>query len=352
MMGNEILLSVLEDFGLKNISSIEKFGNGLINYSWKINTDSNSFFLQKLNTEVFPNPEDIATNLQLIGDYLSSKQPDYLFVHPIRTSKGRNFVKTGDKDIFRIFPFINDSHSIDVAETADQAYEAARQFGMFTKKLADFPAERLTSTLPEFHNLIHRYSQFRQALRGATKDRLRSANELVQRIYEHVDIISTYEKNQSATALPTRVMHHDTKINNVLFNTNEKGICVVDMDTVMPGYFISDFGDMMRTYLSPSSEDDEDFEKIGIRNEFFQGIAEGYLEQMSSVLNNNEKEMLIYSGFFMTYMQGVRFLTDYLNNDAYYKTSYEGHNLVRAENQMTLLRRLVGKKNELKRLVG
>ena len=174
---------------------------------------------------------------------------------------------------------------------------------------------------------------------------------MINKIFDHSGIISTYEKILSTPLFQKRVMHHDTKISNVLFDASDKGICVVDMDTVMPGYFISDFGDMMRTYLSPSSEDEEDFEKIEVRNDFFKAITEGYLEQMSGVLNSTEKEMIFYSGLFMCYMQSIRFLTDHLNNDIYYRASHEQHNLLRASNQMRLLTRLLEKEKDLRRLI-
>ena len=148
-----------------------------------------------------------------------------------------------------------------------------------------------------------------------------------------------------------RVTHDDTKISNVLFNEDGKGICVIDLDTVMPGYFISDVGDMMRTYLSPVSEEEKDFDKIDVREDYFKAIAQGYLAEMADELSSAELKHFVYSGLFLTYMQALRFLTDYFNNDTYYGSSYEGHNYVRAKNQVILLQRLLQKKDQLDEIV-
>jgi hypothetical protein len=351
MVEESNLPELLEEFGIKNVQSIEPYGNGLINSSWKVTANETVVFLQRINEKVFPDPGAIATNLQLLGDSLSINHPDYLFVVPIQTRKGKPFLHVNDREYYRLFPFIKDSRSFDIVETENQAYEAARQFGMFTKKLALFPYEKLKVVLPDFHNLLFRHRQFTQAISSASGQRLKEASGIIKDIRENADIVSIFEKILTAPAFLKRVTHHDTKISNVLFDRNDKGICVVDLDTVMPGYFISDFGDMMRTYLSPSGEEDNDFQKIIVRNDFFKAIVEGYLEQMSAMLNSTERDMLIYSGLFMSYMQSMRFLTDYLMDDVYYGSSYEQHNLVRASNQMRLFTRLLEKRNDLKRLI-
>jgi Ser/Thr protein kinase RdoA (MazF antagonist) len=162
--------------------------------------------------------------------------------------------------------------------------------------------------------------------------------------------VKTFQAIQSSELFKIRVTHHDTKISNVLFDQYDKGICVIDLDTVMPGYFISDVGDMLRTYLSPVSEEEKDFSKIQARDEYFTAIVEGYLSYMSIDLNAEELRHFVYSGMFMIYMQAIRFLTDHLNNDVYYGAAYEGHNFIRAKNQITLLTRLKEKEacfNEL-----
>ncbi len=246
-----------------------------------------------------------------------------------------------EEGYFRLFPFVKKSHTIDVVHTTDQAYEAARQFGRFTKLLANFPSDKLKITMPDFHNLTLRYQQFLTALKTGNKERIAECTELIQSIMDMVDIVHQFDRLKLNPDFKIRVTHHDTKISNVLFDENDKGLCVIDLDTVMPGYFISDVGDMLRTYLSPVSEEEKDFNKIEIRDDYFKAIAAGYLSEMQDELTETEKKHFIYAGKFMIYMQAIRFLADYIYDDIYYGSKYPGHNLVRANNQIVLLQKLI-----------
>jgi len=234
-----------------------------------------------------------------------------------------------------MFPFVPNSHTLNVPEKPQQAYEAAAQFGRFTRYLSGLDVTALQITLPDFHNLPLRYRQFDKALKTGNQERVAEAATLIALVKAHESILHTYASVKSGFV--TRVTHHDTKISNVLFDEQDKGLCVIDLDTVMPGYFISDVGDMMRTYLSPVSEEEQDFTKIMIRPEFYKAIVSGYLSEMGELLNETEKQHIHFAGEFMIYMQAIRFLTDHLNNDQYYGETYPGHNLVRAGNQLTLL---------------
>jgi len=206
--------------------------------------------------------------------------------------------------------------------------------------LSGLDAAQLKITLVDFHNLPLRYQQFETASETGNAERIAQSKNLIARIKQNKRIIDEYKICKEK--FKVRVAHHDTKISNVLFDENEKGLCVIDLDTVMPGYFISDVGDMMRTYLCPVSEEEKDFSKIIIRKEFYDAIVDGYLSEMGAELTDIEKQYFKYAGEFMIYMQAIRFLTDYLNNDIYYGAKYEGHNFVRAGNQITLLQRLQG----------
>jgi Ser/Thr protein kinase RdoA (MazF antagonist) len=238
-------------------------------------------------------------------------------------------------------PFAENSITCDVVQTSAQAYEAAKQFGRFTRLLSDFDAKQLKVTIPQFHDLELRYRQFGDALSNGDKERIREAKEIIVALQEQKKIVDEYKSVIHNPQFKLRVTHHDTKISNVLFDQNNRGLCVIDLDTVMPGYFISDVGDMMRTYLSPVSEEENDFDKILVRSEFYKAIVEGYSDEMKDELTKVEKNYFLFAGKFMIYMQALRFLTDYFNNDVYYGAKYEGHNLVRAKNQATLLQRLV-----------
>jgi len=232
-----------------------------------------------------------------------------------------------------------------------QAYEAAKQFGRFTKLLCHFPCEQLHITLPDFHNLSLRYQQFEKAIAEGNTARIKEAAATIEFLKNNRSIVDTSERIQKNPAFKKRVTHHDTKISNVLFDDNDQGLCVIDLDTVMPGYFISDVGDMLRTYLSPVSEEETDFSKIKIRSDYFKAIAKGYLEEMKGELSKEEQAHFVYAGKFMIYMQALRFLTDYLNNDVYYGSKYEGHNFMRAKNQVVLLEKLMEKEEALIRMI-
>jgi Ser/Thr protein kinase RdoA (MazF antagonist) len=332
---------VLEAFSIKDDPmTITPIYQGLINSTWKVEAPNHAYIVQKVNAYVFKQPEDIAYNLQAIADYLELKHADYLFTSPVKAPDGNAMIKLDENEYYRVFPFIKNSHSIDIVTTAEEAYEAARQFAGFTAKLADFDANQLRITIPSFHDLTLRYQQFEEALKNGSAARISEAEATIQSLKEFSYIADEYEKIKKNADFKIRVTHHDTKISNVLFDHEGKGLCVIDLDTVMPGYFISDLGDMMRTYLSPVSEEEKDYAKIEIREKVYEAIIDGYLSEMSGELTPTEKEYIPYAGKFMIYMQSLRFITDYLNNDAYYGAAYPGHNFIRGKNQLSLLQRL------------
>lgn len=347
-----MLQSVLNAFGLtENINNAVPFGSGLINHTWKIKDKGNSFILQRINQKIFKKPDAIAFNVNITASYLHDLYPDYLFVMPVKSVHNEDIFFDGENGYFRLSHFVEGSHTIDVVKEPGQAFEAANQFGLFTKLLAGFDANQLKITLPDFHNLTLRYEQFEQALLNGNSKRIQEAEKLIQHIVANKSIADVFEKIKVNPQFKQRVTHHDTKISNVLFDENNKGLCVIDLDTLMPGYFISDVGDMLRTYLSPVSEEEKDFSTIEIREDYFVAIAEGYLGQLKDVLSEEEKSHFVYAGKFMIYMQALRFLTDYLNDDLYYGSKYEGHNFVRAGNQLTLLQKLIDKEDKLQQLV-
>jgi len=341
---------VLSQYDLSSEVKIEPFGTGLINHTWLVIDKGKRFILQKINRNVFKVPVNIAHNIELIDNYLKEHHPDYFFVAPVRTGSGTSMVHWGE-EYYRLFPFVENSLVYEVVQSPKQAFEAARQFGLFTTVLSRLPTEQLKITLPGFHNLSERWRQFEDASKNGSPGRIRTAAMEIDSARKNAFIVDTYEKLKSSKVLKTRVTHHDTKISNILFDPQDKGICVIDLDTVMPGFFISDVGDMLRTYLSPVSEEERDLSKIEVREEYFTAIVEGYVSCMAAELTEVELRHFVYAGMFMIYMQALRFLTDYLNNDKYYGARYEGHNLARAQNQMKLLERLQGKESLLNQQV-
>ncbi len=347
-----MLTSILAAFEpLKKTESTLSFGSGLINRTWKIETGSGSFILQRINQNVFKHPEHIANNIEMLGNYLQEFDPSYFFVKPVPTIDRKQLFKDEELGYFRLFPFVHGSYTRGSVNSILQASEAAAQFGKFTKLLNNFNANKLHITIPDFHNLGLRYQELITSIESAPAERLTVAHDLVEYLVKQHSIVDTYEKILISPSFQIRVMHHDTKISNVLFDENDKGLCVIDLDTVMPGYFISDLGDMIRTYLSPADEEEKDFSKINIRDDYFIAIIKGYLAELGEVLTKEEKTHLVYAGKFMIYMQALRFLSDYLNNDIYYGQKYEGQNLIRAENQATLLQRLIEKEAEYQQLL-
>jgi Ser/Thr protein kinase RdoA (MazF antagonist) len=340
--------SVLAEYGLQGGEmKVEKIGTGLINHTWKVSVHDQAYILQRINQDVFSSPADIAYNVKLISDYLQLHHPEYNFIAPLSSQQGRSLIYREGEGYFRLFPFVNGSHSKDTVETASQAYEAARQFGRFTRLLSGMDVSRLRITIPSFHDLEYRYEEFLTALEQGNPARIKETNELSQMLIQQAGIVKEYKRIKVDPSFKLRVTHHDTKISNVLFDAGGKGICIIDLDTLMPGYFISDIGDMMRTYLSPVNEEGKNTDDIFIRENFYHAIVEGYHEEMKGELTSSEKDHFYYAALFMTYMQALRFLTDYLNNDRYYVPVYASQNLVRAKNQSVLLERLLEKKDVL-----
>jgi Ser/Thr protein kinase RdoA (MazF antagonist) len=349
--------TILAQFGLGEgmTHSIAPLGKGLINNTWKITLGnpsedsaiSSSYVIQKINQDVFKNPRTIDANLSLVGAHLKKKHPDYYLPLPLPATNGESLLAIPGDDpsdsaigYYRLMPFVSGAVTIEVVATPGQAYEAALQFGRFTRRLHTLDIRNLHPTIPLFHDLGLRYRQFNDAMESGNQVRVHECAELIAKLIDLSQIVEEYEKLQQDPGAVLRATHHGTKISNVLFDGAGKGLCVIDLDTVMPGYFISDLGDMIRTYICPVSEEEADTTKIGIRPDFYQALIQGYSDEMGDELTDMEKEHFKFAGLFMTYMQALRFLTDYLLNDIYYGAKYPRHNLVRATNQCTLLERL------------
>lgn len=352
-MDNEIE-NVLAEYGFDGTSCKSKaFGTGHINSTFLISDQDNNkeYVLQSINQTVFKEPQIIADNMRLVADYLKDNYPSYLFVGSIKTLKGDEMAVVNG-NYWRLTEFIENSMSFETLTDPEQAYEAAVQFGRLSKLLDGFDASSLKASIPGFHDLNLRYEQFKEALSNTTEALKQNAAEEIEKALNYSFIVDYFNSYKSSPDFPDRVMHHDTKINNMLFDKDsEKGICVIDLDTLMPGKFISDLGDMMRTYLCAYSENEPDTDKIFIRTEYFEAIVKGYLSEMGSILSDTEKNMILFSGKYLIYMQAIRFLTDYLNGNVYYRTSYPEHNLIRTRNQLKLLSEFFNKEKLLQSTV-
>ncbi|MEY3368909.1 MAG: hypothetical protein RI973_2064 [Bacteroidota bacterium] len=318
----------------------QPFGSGHINDTFRLDVRSEEgsrpWLLQRLNHQVFRQPDVVMENIRLVGEYLSA-QPAYplLVLSPVPTLDGRLLHRDDAGNYWRVFPFFENTISFDRVETPEQAFEAARAFGCFSRALNGMDASRLRPTIPGFHDGLRRLAYFREVLERALPERLSEAGEEVAGILAESSIFEEVDQLR----LPLRAIHHDTKINNVLFDaTTRKAVCVIDLDTVMPGIILSDFGDMMRTFTNAAGEDEQDLSKVFMQEDVYQALSEGFLSEMADLLTPAEREQLPRGGLWLTLMQAVRFLADYLEGDVYYKTAYAGHNLVRTRNQLALFR--------------
>ncbi|MEY4628542.1 MAG: hypothetical protein RLZZ595_868, partial [Bacteroidota bacterium] len=297
---------------------ISLFGNGLIHQTYLLSENgSPAYMLQEINTAVFKQPKAIENNLERLASFLKEKEIPQFFPLPFKTLSGRSHLDIDGK-VIRLTAFVPGSHSMDSCVYPEQAYAAAFQFGKFTAAFEGLDVTQLQPTIPDFHNLSFRWKQFEDALANGDKTRIQYADKQIKYLFENKHIVDRYEYISASPMFSQRVTHHDTKINNVLFGEKGEGLCVIDLDTVMRGLSISDLGDMFRTYLSPGTEEDTDLEKVFVRKDFYTAIVEGYLEKMAICLSEDERNAIPYSGEFLIYMQALRFLTDFLNNDVYY----------------------------------
>jgi thiamine kinase-like enzyme len=328
---------------------LTRAGSGHINETYIAKGNQQSWIVQKLNHRVFTQPEAIEQNIQICQAYLQEKDPNYLFLPPIRNKKSCCTTKIADS-YWRIFPFISEGIAFDTLNDTKQAYEAAKKFGELSRLLDGIALHNFKETIPAFHDLSLRFKQFEQALTKAPKQLKEAANEAITLALAHQDIVLTFEKLKKT--LPLRIQHHDTKISNVLLHKdNYAGVCVIDLDTLMPGYFLSDLGDMMRTYLCAYDENEADLSKISIREEYFKALMRGYLSEMVEVLSSEEKAEILFAGKFILYMQALRFLSDFLQGNTYFPISYPEQNLIRSLNQFKLLSSIVEKEKNLEQII-
>ena len=324
-------------------SSVKCWGSGHINDTYKVESDNGTFILQRINHHIFKDVEGMNRNIVMAMEHLNKSQKESgenrfteIRLYPTKENSYHHVDEEGK--YWRVMNFIKDSLSVDVVESAEQAYEAAKAYAYFQRHLATLPTEGFIETIPDFHSLSWRLKQYDEALKKDAVKRAQSCKDELDFVEQHRHFAHKLEALLESGNIPIRITHNDTKINNVLFsNTTGKGIAVVDLDTVMPGTVLYDFGDMMRTFLSPAAEDEPDLTKVIFRQEIFEALHKGYTEELGDILTDAEKEHLRFGGKIMTFIIGLRFLTDHLNGDTYYKVTREGHNLDRCRTQFRLL---------------
>lgn len=326
----------------KDSFNITPSGNGLINQSFKVTyPKGKNIFVQQINTNVFNTPNYIQENYFLLSQHLQKVDIHSLMPLPVYPkNKALLYVDQAGRS-WRALEYIPNTCSLPIATNSKQVYVVAETFARFTASFHHFDTTLLKETIPNFHNLDYRYTEFEQALKNGSSIRKEKAAELINELQQRISYKSFYVFITGSNDFPKRVMHHDAKIANVLFAVDSgEVICPVDFDTTMPGYFFSDLGDMIRSMTCSHNEASTVFSEIQIIKDYYKAIIDGYTAAMNHLLTDAEKKHTHCAGLMMIYMQALRFLTDYLNGDTYYKTSYPEQNFDRAYNQLTLLKKL------------
>lgn len=326
----------------KGTPSILQLGEGLIHRTYKISfTQSPAIVLQCINQTSFSQPENIINNYRLIQDHLQ-QHSNLQIPRLLQTHHNKYYWIDPEENFWRATSFMENSYARSLPENAMEVYAAAQCFASFTQALSGIDTDKFETIIPNFHNLAFRYHQFEEAILSSTVKRLLKATHIISEIRNRIALVEFYlEVEKNPTAYPTRIMHHDCKISNVLFNSNTQSvICPVDLDTVMPGKYFSDMGDMIRTMSCTLEENSNAWELIDVKPDYYQAIVKGYTEGMGNALTPEERKHIHLPGKMLTYMQCIRFVTDFLNNDIYYKTNYPEQNLNRALNQLILLEKL------------
>ena len=335
---------------------VKPLGAGHINDSFKVSANGKEYVLQRVNHAIFKNVPELQNNILRVTTHIRQKleekgttEIDRKVLTLIPAIDGKLYYKDDSGDYWRLMDFVADSKSYD-SINPELAFRAGLAFGDFQKMLADLPEGPLFETIPHFHNMESRLEAFRESVKADAAGRVSKVGDMIKEIESRADEFCIAERLHRDGKLPKRTNHCDTKVNNILFDENDNVLCVVDLDTVMPGYVLSDFGDFIRTGANTGAEDDKNLDNISVDLDIFEGYAKGYL-QKATFLNDTELENLAFGAKLLTYMQTVRFFTDYLNGDTYFKTGYPEHNMVRTEAQFKLLQSMEENFDKMKQII-
>ena len=347
------LTSVLNNFNFQ--FEAKEYGNGHINRTYVVEP---KYILQKINTDIFKDPDGLMENIVSVTEFLKDKiiadggNPLKETLTVIPTKDGKNYYRDADGSCYRCYEFILDSLTLETADSANDLYEAAKGFASFQKRLADFPADKLHETIVDFHNTPVRFKALEDAIKNDSKGRAKDVQEEINFALAQKDWISCIVDGLADGSIPLRVTHNDTKINNIMFDINtRKAMCVIDLDTVMPGSMLYDFGDALRIGAATGAEDETDLDKIWFNLEYFEAFVKGFAEELKGNLTKRETELLATSAMLLTYECGIRFLADYLNGDTYFRIHREHHNLDRCRTQFKLVKDMQDKKASMEDIV-
>lgn len=340
---NNIIKAVNTFLPDEKILSCENLGNGHINSTFLVTTDKDQYSLQIINTNIFKDVDGLMSNLQKVTHHIRKKaktegdDPQRATLRFLPAPDGKRYLLIGEK-AYRMYKYIDHAITIEKMENPEHFYSAGVAFGNFAQILSDFDASELVETIKNFHNTVSRFGDFEKAISDNLSNRLDEVEKEVEFIKARREFMSMFVDRLENGTLPLRVTHNDTKINNVLFD-EETGApaAVIDLDTVMPGSYLYDFGDAIRSGATHAAEDEKNLDLVDFDLELYEAFAKGYLSKCGSSLTPVEIEMLPYASIMLTLECGMRFLTDHLNGDTYFKIHRYGHNLDRTRTQLKLV---------------
>jgi hypothetical protein len=323
------------------------FGSGHIHETYYIETagkSSTNYILQKLNNNVFKDLESLQKNIERVTSHIRSKLSEQgvtdinrRTLTPVLSKNGTTSYKDRSGDTWRIFIFIEDHHSYDIVDSPEKAYQGGKAIGRFQALLSDLPEPPLFDTIPFFHDIEKRLETFHKTVHNDPEGRVNSLSNEIKFIRDREDRMKTIHRLGIEGKIPVRITHNDTKFNNILFDSEGVALCVIDLDTVMPGYVHYDFGDAIRTAASSAAEDETDLDRVYMDISLFKEFTRGYLEELNETLNIVEKQHLAFAPQLITYTIGLRFLTDHIDGDNYFRIHHQNHNLERARAQFRLV---------------
>lgn len=335
------------------------YGEGHINETFLVETTKKTYILQRVNNTVFKKPQQVIDNIEAVTEFLreiiikNGGNPDRETLTLIPTKDGNKCYIDEEGNLFRAYLNVDKTCCYQTVENPDVFYRVAKTFGRFQKLLADFPAEKLYETIPNFHNTVDRYRIFKETLAADKMGRAKEVQAEINFVLEREKDAALVLDAINSGEIPLRVTHNDTKLNNVLVDEKTgDGLCVIDLDTVMPGSMLYDFGDSIRFGASTAAEDETDLSKVSMDLNLFEAYTKGYIEELKDSFTKKELELLAFSAKLMTLECGTRFLTDYLDGDNYFKIHRENHNLDRARTQFTLVKDMEEKMDKMNEIVN
>ena len=340
--GDYLLSEVLSHFAVMNTTT--PYGNGHINSTFHVG-DHGEMLLQRINKNVFKSPENVMENIAKVTAFMREEiikaggDPERETLNVMPTIDGKDFYKTPDGEYYRMYRFIGNTVSYDLPESPKDFENAGKGYGKFARLLDKFDINSLHVTIKDFHNTAKRYETFLKTLEVDAFHRASEVKDLIDFVIERASYTNVIMKELESGAIPYRVTHNDTKLNNILLDAKTREtVCVIDLDTVMPGSLLFDFGDAIRSGANHGQEDDQNLDNVYIDLELYEAFKKGYLSETECIMNEREKELLPFGAILMTFECGMRFLTDYLDGDNYFKTHRDRHNVDRAASQFKLVK--------------